>query len=1191
MTILVPRTYLVRDGIGSPPNIPGVGDPVALNDQPATYFCPALFAGLGPGLYGDRKAVDDAEGQGTAVDISGHNYLKIGCCSRGTLYPHWDTYANGGMRVLLVDSANNYSGWTLLGSDLMMRVGNAAEGYFERFGGKFDPNQLRFVIDLRSTPDFASGTLDLTDVVACVLVYNFKETVETGVRNFSIGGIYAFSEELVTGSESVVSLNGAIQTNDYQLTQHLRGFNVTQVGDVGPFYTALYGFTVGDGATATSFDLDNSSIIFTAPVASAEALAAECMHCVIDSARRKLLINTGPSDSFTAQGGRFAGVGDVAGNTYSIEVFGDESGSVDFTERYFSNASTLCLGHAVASDIIADGCERVCVTRATTLSGASIRGGSAACDGLTILDEPRDFSAVTALLNDNTNHDVTLGVYQKHLGINFVGHSFVHGSGGAYGNLHNYLDGRFTGVPVSSYGYAGETSSQILAHLMADVSASDLDKVQVLWMARNSVVASPWQTRQDIDAAVDYVRETVGHDLWLVVECPLTVAEGAAGAGDPGYDAVVAHNAWLRTRFGADRVVAAQDYAINNPDGTDHMDTAGYFRWTRMLGDVVAHHQWVRVDLSDVPAVQCIETTEENQLIELEEFTGDPAVSAKLPTDATADHTVAVWYKGTDSGYVIGRNDVGTSANRWGLRISTGGILLFTGASYITETVNPCDGEWHLLMYRVSGGTAQIAFDGQLLSQSMTAVQPTTLMKFQVCGSDQNGAWLPQGRYSSVSIWNSALSEADIAAVYNGGVLPAPSALPDQDNLAAHLTLGAFLDRFNRGWADALGNLDGTSPQIDSSDFVADVPGGNTTAAASTTYDLSGLTAPTGYTVKIHNVSDEDFTVVVAPSIATSVSTDGGTLTVVAQPTTTTIQLPNITSAGTTRYRVVNTTTGTELTNAVLLTDGIDVTYTLGTDYSNGDGWRITIANVSADYLTAKQELVVEGTFGPSTTVESRPVEMSDCAVYNSLASEYGYGGDQVTTYTADYVDNEVNLVVVGDFELGELYLWWKVNLATEQGIREFFGGLTPDDTHNFGINDDVVSIKLDETTGDSHLQADNRRLYRRVDDVRPVKDPPTGGGRIDVEWREPVAVATIVLSGQSVITGDIADVPSAVQDGLDSQGLTSTRAAALDNLDVAVSTLSTFDPSSDIVDANIVQVTGQTVDGSGSEADPWGPA
>jgi hypothetical protein len=125
--------------------------------------------------------------------------------------------------------------------------------------------------------------------------------------------------------------------------------------------------------------------------------------------------------------------------------------------------------------------------------------------------------------------------------------------------------------------------------------------------------------------------------------------------------------------------------------------------------------------------------------------------------------------------------------------------------------------------------------------------------------------------------------------------------------------------------------------------------------------------------------------------------------------------------------------------------------------------------------------------------------------VYNSFALD----GSAVTKFSADYVDNEVDVVVGSNFTLQELYSWWAYNLYTSQGISDFFGGLVAENEANFRIVNSLIDINLDNTTVTNLYQTDNRRIYRD-DGNRPVKDPTTGGGGVDVEWRSPVTIANI---------------------------------------------------------------------------------
>ena len=135
--------------------------------------------------------------------------------------------------------------------------------------------------------------------------------------------------------------------------------------------------------------------------------------------------------------------------------------------------------------------------------------------------------------------------------------------------------------------------------------------------------------------------------------------------------------------------------------------------------------------------------------------------------------------------------------------------------------------------------------------------------------------------------------------------------------------------------------------------------------------------------------------------------------------------------------------------------------------------------------------------------------EQEDDPAYNTLAID----GSTVTNFTADYVDDEVDVSVAANFSLEDLYAWWVYNLTTSQGISDFFGGIEAVDSGNFNIKNNVVDISLDNTTSTEVFATDNRRIYRD-DGARPIRNPTSGGGGIDVEWRNPVLIAETGVSG-----------------------------------------------------------------------------
>jgi hypothetical protein len=212
------------------------------------------------------------------------------------------------------------------------------------------------------------------------------------------------------------------------------------------------------------------------------------------------------------------------------------------------------------------------------------------------------------------------------------------------------------------------------------------------------------------------------------------------------------------------------------------------------------------------------------------------------------------------------------------------------------------------------------------------------------------------------------------------------------------------------------------------------------------------------------------------------------------------------------RVQIYNVTTSTETYNAVISGTSYTSDYLNGTGYSAGDTVRVRITYQNG--ATAKLGF----TANAAATAGGWAVlaEQVDDASYNTLAID----GSAVTGFTADYVDDEIDIVVGANFSLASLYAWWVYNTTTSQGISDFFGGVVAEDVANFKINFAVVNIFLDNTTTTEVFATDNRRLYR-ADGARPVKSPTSGGGGIDVEWRETVLIANI----ESVIDTNIVKV------------------------------------------------------------------
>lgn len=213
-------------------------------------------------------------------------------------------------------------------------------------------------------------------------------------------------------------------------------------------------------------------------------------------------------------------------------------------------------------------------------------------------------------------------------------------------------------------------------------------------------------------------------------------------------------------------------------------------------------------------------------------------------------------------------------------------------------------------------------------------------------------------------------------------------------------------------------------------------------------------------------------------------------------PASATVQITGILAGS--KVRIYNVTTDTEIYIGTPGTSYSDV-YTEGTDYTIGDVISVTVH--LRGYLTYLGTAVA-GSSGWAVLANQQEDE-----VYTIL----GVDGSTVTGFAADYVNDEVNITTEVDFYVSDLYAWWSYNLESDNGIRQFVGGITAQNQGNFHINSDVVSIYLDNTTAVNIKQLDNRRLYR-ADGEYPVKS--SGGGGVDIVWKNTILIAETGVSG-----------------------------------------------------------------------------
>jgi len=195
--------------------------------------------------------------------------------------------------------------------------------------------------------------------------------------------------------------------------------------------------------------------------------------------------------------------------------------------------------------------------------------------------------------------------------------------------------------------------------------------------------------------------------------------------------------------------------------------------------------------------------------------------------------------------------------------------------------------------------------------------------------------------------------------------------------------------------------------------------------------------------------------------------------------------------------------------------------------------------------------------------------------VADSVYTTYSIDGSTVTEYSADFPNVEVDVNDPDNlFYLDRFYAWWKYNLQTADGIRNFFGGVTATNASNLTINDSVVDIFFDNVKSTSARQGDSI-VVQRDDGVYPQADPTSGGGGLGFYYAGIGYTAETGVSGLTAGESAKLDTISSVDSNVDS---IKTKTDQL-----------TFTQANQI-DSNVQYVNNVEVTGTGADGDEWGP-
>lgn len=243
-------------------------------------------------------------------------------------------------------------------------------------------------------------------------------------------------------------------------------------------------------------------------------------------------------------------------------------------------------------------------------------------------------------------------------------------------------------------------------------------------------------------------------------------------------------------------------------------------------------------------------------------------------------------------------------------------------------------------------------------------------------------------------------------------------------------------------------------------------------------------------------------TITISLSNGSTITTIGSNITLEQNVT---ISAPNILDDS--RVQVYNITKSLELDNAVVSggNGAVCVENLLSSDIDDGDTIRMRVTYQVG--VIAKLPLELTGVVSASglTFINSQV----DDVVYNSI----GLDGSLITEFSSDIVNNEIDIIIAANFSAHRLYARFVHFTTLENEIRVFFGAVIAEDLANIKNDVSIQSMYLNNNTSTNLVQTDNVRLYRS-DGAYPARTATTGGGGMDIVWRNKILIAQTNTSG-----------------------------------------------------------------------------
>jgi len=171
------------------------------------------------------------------------------------------------------------------------------------------------------------------------------------------------------------------------------------------------------------------------------------------------------------------------------------------------------------------------------------------------------------------------------------------------------------------------------------------------------------------------------------------------------------------------------------------------------------------------------------------------------------------------------------------------------------------------------------------------------------------------------------------------------------------------------------------------------------------------------------------------------------------------------------RVQIYNVTADTEIFNGSVNATTYSAQYTEGTEVTTGDEirLRVTRQNGVTAYLPFTATAIATG------SGFSFKASQLDDLVYNSN----GIDGSSITTLTADFPNVQVDVDDAdGSCDVREIYARYANIITTEEGIRQWFGGITALNAVNYQVNTAVNDLTI-QNVGTNGVNLGVARIFR----------------------------------------------------------------------------------------------------------------